>query len=67
MRHELYLFRHNMRLSQAEMAAKIGCNRVTYAAIEKGTRNGRVTFWNDLQKAFEIPDEKIGGLMRVKE
>ena len=67
MRNGLYMFRHSMKLSQAQIAEKIGCNRATYAAIEKGTRNGRVTFWTDLQKAFDIPDEKIGGLMKIDE
>lgn len=65
MRNGLYMFRHRMRLSQAEMAEKIGCNRATYAAIEIGARNGRMTFWNKLQKAFGVPDAELGGLMRV--
>lgn len=65
MRNGLYMFRHGMRLSQAEMAKKIGVNRATYAAIEIGKRDGRVTFWNKLQNAFGIPDAEIGGLMRV--
>lgn len=67
MRNGLYMFRHKMRLSQSAMAEKIGCNRATYAAIEIGKRNGRVTFWNDLQKAFGIPDADMGGLMRIDE
>lgn len=65
MRNNLYMFRHNKRLSQAEIAKKIGCHRATYAAIEIGTRNGRVTFWAKLQKAFDIPDADLGALMRV--
>lgn len=65
MRNGLYMFRHSKRLSQAEMAKKIGCNRATYAAIEIGARNGRMTFWNKLQKAFGVPDAELGGLMRV--
>lgn len=67
MRNELYMFRHAKRLSQAEMAEKIGCNRATYAAIEIGKRNGRVTFWINLQRAFDIPDADMGGLMRLDE
>lgn len=65
MRNGLYMFRHGKRLSQAEMAKQIGCNRSTYAAIEVGTRNGRASFWNKLQKAFGISDADIGGLMKV--
>ena len=65
MRNALYMFRHGKRLSQADMAEKIGCNRATYAASEKGTRDGRMTFWNAFQKAFGVPDAEIGGLMKV--
>lgn len=67
MRNGLYMFRHGKRLSQREMADKIGCNRATYAAIEIGKRNGRMTFWNDLKKAFNVSDEEIGGLMKNDE
>lgn len=67
MRNGLYMFRHERRLSQAEMAKKIGCNRATYAAIEIGKRDGRMTFWNNLKKAFGISDADIGGLMRIDE
>lgn len=67
MRTGLYLFRHSMKLSQREMAEKIGCNRQTYAAIEIGKRDGRMTFWNDLKKAFDVSDADIGGLMKVDE
>jgi len=67
MRNNLYIFRHGMRLSQQDMADKIGCSRATYSSIECGTRNGTMTFWNKLQKAFEVSDAEIGGLMRVDE
>lgn len=67
MRKGLYMFRHDKRLSQAEMAEKIGCNRATYAAIEIGKRNGRVSFWKKLQKAFGIPDANIWELMKIDE
>lgn len=67
MRNGLYLFRHGLRLNQTQIAEKIGCSRATYSAIERGTRNGALTFWRKLQAAFGIPDEKIGALMRVDE
>lgn len=66
-RNGLYLFRHSKRLSQQAMADKIGCNRETYASVERGARNGSMTFWRKLQTAFNIPDAEIGGLMRVDE
>ena len=67
MRNGLYMFRHSLRLSQQEMANKIGCNRETYASVERGARNGSMTFWRKLQTAFNIADAEIGGLMRVEE
>lgn len=67
MRNRLYMFRHAKRLSQAEMAEKIGCNRATYAAIEIGKRDGRMAFWNSLKKAFNVSDAEIGGLMKIDE
>lgn len=67
MRNGLYMFRHSKRLSQSEIAEKIGCSRATYSAIECGSRNGTMTFWRKLQTAFDIPDAEIGGLMRVEQ
>lgn len=67
MRNGLYMFRHGKRLSQSEIAKKIGCSRATYSSIECGTRNGTMSFWRKLQQAFDIPDAEIGGLMRVDE
>lgn len=63
MRNGLYMFRHEQRLSQQQMADKIGCSRATYSSIETGSRDGRVGFWNKLQRAFNLPNEKMGGLM----
>lgn len=65
MRNGLYMFRHRMRLSQAETAERIGCDRGTYAAIENGKRNGRATFWNNLKKAFGLSDAEIDVLKKV--
>ena len=67
MRNKLYLFRHSMRLSQSEMAERIGCSRATYSMIECGTRNGTMTFWNKLQKAFNLTDAQKGELQAVEE
>lgn len=67
MRKGLYMFRHGLRLSQQEMADKIGCSRATYSSIETGARNGTMTFWRKFQTAFGIPDAEIGGLMKTDE
>ena len=63
-RNNLYYFRHKLRLSQQEMADKIGCSRATYSAIETGKQNGRVKFWEDLKTAFNLTDAEKGELMK---
>lgn len=67
MRNRLYLFRHGKRLSQSEIAEKIGCSRATYSSIETGARDGRMSFWNGLQRAFGLSDAEKGELMKVDE
>ena len=53
-----------IRAEGEEMAKKIGCTRATYSAIEAGNRDGRRTFWKDLQRAFNISDEDMWALMK---
>lgn len=64
MRKNLKIFRIERDLTQAQIAEKIGCRRATYAAIEKGVREGRRAFWNDLQAAFNIDSDAMWDLMR---
>lgn len=63
-RNNLYYFRHNLRLSQQEMADKIGCSRAMYSYIEAGTRDGRVKFWENLKTEFNLTDAEKGELMK---
>ena len=67
MRKRLYMFRHELGLSQQQMAEKIGCSRATYSSIETGSRNGRVKFWEDLKKACGLTDAEKGELMKIDE
>ena len=64
MRNGLYMFRHEQRLTQQGMADAIGCSRATYSSIETGARDGRVQFWDNLQKAFGLTDARKGELMK---
>lgn len=64
MRTNLKVFRVRKNLSQEKMAERIGCKRVTYSTIENGVRNGRQTFWNKLQKAFDVPESEMWELMK---
>lgn len=67
MRKNLKVFRVQNDLTQAEIAEKIGCTRATYSAIENGVREGRKTFWNDLQKALNVPDTEMWALQKNEE
>lgn len=67
MRTNLKVFRVKMKLSQEEMAEKIGYGRATYSAIESGKRAGRQQFWRDFQKAFDIPDADLWGYIKNDE
>lgn len=66
-RTNLKLFRVKNKLSQEEMAAKIGVTRGCYAAVEAGKRTGRQAFWISFQKAFDIPDAELWGYMKTDE
>lgn len=67
MRTNLKVFRVRLKLTQGEMAAKIGVSRVVYANVERGRNKGKEKFWNNLQKAFNVPDEEMYALMRVED
>lgn len=66
-RHNLYLFRCDKKLTQAEMAEICGVSRVTYGHIESGRRGGSQDFWNTLQQVFGVPDEQMWTLQKLEE
>lgn len=66
-RTNLKVFRIKHHLTQAQMAEKIGHSRPAYTAIETGKRDGRAYFWNELQRAFNIPDDEMWELMQIEE
>ena len=67
MRYKLYMFRCSHRMTQQEIADKIGFDRMTYSAIENGKRNGSMRFWNALKEAFNLDTVQITELMKVDE
>jgi DNA-binding XRE family transcriptional regulator len=60
------MFRCNHKLTQAEMAVKIGVCRATYSFIERGIRSGTAEFWAKLQSVFNVPDEDMYKLMKLE-
>ena len=64
-RTNLKVFRVKHHLTQEEMAKKIGgYTRQAYAYVENGKRDGRKSFWKDLQKAFNVPDSEMWELQK---
>ena len=64
MRLNLKMWRLSKKLNQAEVAETMGMSRVTYQSIELGKRDGRQSFWERLQKAYDIPDADMWLLMK---
>lgn len=62
-RKNLKILRVEQDLTQIDMAKRIGCNRAAYGAIEAGTRDPSFEFMEKLQAAFNIPAERMWGLM----
>ena len=54
-RMKLKLFRIERKLTQAQMASKIGYNRCHYALIENGSREYSLRFLNAFAEAFALP------------
>ena len=67
MRTNLKLFRVKQRLTQGEVAERIGCSLNQYSMIERGARNGTVVFWQKFQQAFNIEDSELWELTKVEE
>ena len=64
-RHNLYMFRCDKKLAQAEMAEKCGVSRRTYGLIESGDRGGSSAFWANLQSEFNVPDSEMWQLQKI--
>ena len=59
MRLKMKLFRVERKLSQVEIAKKIGCSSNHYAKFERGEVDGSVKFIKTIQSAFGISNADI--------
>ena len=50
-------------LSQERLAMALGVSRNLVWSIETGDSYGKINFWIDLQKRFNIPDEEMWQLI----
>lgn len=60
-------FRVNKNMTQEEFAEKMGVSRSCYQNIESGIRNGKLSFWLQLQAAFNIPTAAMWEIMQPQE
>lgn len=67
MRTRLKLFRVKHKLTQEQIAEKIGYGRMTYAAVENGKRNPSKNFCVEFGRAFGLSLSKVSELMLVDE
>lgn len=67
MRHNLYLFRCDKRLTMQDMADLTEVSRVTYSLIESGERFGSAKFWDNLQSVFGVSDEDVRKFQKTEE
>lgn len=56
---ELIKLRVDHDLTQTDLAEKCGVSVGTYNLIENGKRRGSKTFWQTLQKIFNLDGEQI--------
>ena len=59
MRTDLKVLRVKNKLTQQQLANKLGVSVVTYNLIEQGKRNGSKDFWAKLQKLFKLADGEL--------
>ena len=64
MRKNLYMLRHSHRLTQKEMAERLGVTRTTYRNVESGVTAGSVKFWVALVREF--PETNLVEITKVE-
>lgn len=65
MRTQLKVFRVLQKLSQSQIAAKLGYERAYYGHVERGLQKGSAAFWARLQESFGLADVVIEELKKV--
>lgn len=67
MRTELKVLRVKNKLTQKELADKLGVSYPTYNLIEQGKRVGSTGFWLDLQSLFKLDDGELWKIYKTNE
>lgn len=56
-------FREERRMTQGDLAEKVGYTKGLVCSVELGKRKGNIGFWVRLQKAFDLTNDEIVYLM----
>lgn len=59
MRNDLKVLRVKNKMTQQQLADKLGVSVVTYNLIEQGKRQGSKDFWFKLQQLFNLADSEL--------
>lgn len=64
MQYKFKEFRENLGLTQLEMSRSVNYSLAYIKKIEAGERKGSIDFWKQLQKVYNIDNNKIWGLIK---
>lgn len=62
-RTELKVLRIKHKMTQKDVAQKLGISIAAYSFIESGKRNGSIETWSKLQKIYNLTGEETWNLM----
>lgn len=63
-RTKLKEIRKAWKLTQTQVAQRMGCTCTAYFLIESGQHGGKLTQWVKLQNALQIPDKDMWELIK---
>lgn len=64
MQYKFKEFRENLGITQLELSRSINYSLAYIKKIEAGERKGSIDFWKQLQKVYNIDNNKIWGLIK---
>ncbi|MBP1046433.1 helix-turn-helix transcriptional regulator [Enterococcus sp. BWM-S5] len=64
---QVHVYRAMKRMTQQELADKVGCTRQTIIQLERNRYNPSLLLANNIANVFEVPIEKIFAFKEIKE
>lgn len=62
----IHVYRAMRRMSQQELANKVGCSRQTIVKLERNRYNPSLLLAHDIAEVFDVPMEKIFTFTKIK-